>query len=68
MTPLEHPHPLLRELIGEVDEALTAIVDDLIPALLEQPPNMERVGAARDRIAAARDAVSEMRDTDWSDE
>lgn len=59
--------PRLSELLAEVDDALTAVVDDLIPALVTQPVNMERVGAARDRIAKDRDAVREMIEQETGD-
>ena len=57
---MEAPHPLLLDVLRELDAALTALADDLVPALLMAPPNMELAGAARDRIKDARDALREM--------
>ena len=55
----EAPHPLVLELAAEVEHALGAI-EDLIVALLADPPNMERIGADRDQIEAAKLVIREM--------
>jgi hypothetical protein len=59
--------PRFAELLTELDEALTAIADDLIVALVTVPPNMELAAVARERIEAARDAIREMRDQERGD-
>ena len=53
------PEPQRSELLAELDHALSAIAD-WCRASLELPPNLERMGVAREQIEAARDAIREM--------
>ena len=50
----------LDELAAEV-EALAAVVEWLAVQVATNPPNMERIGAARQRAEDVKDAVREMR-------
>ena len=50
----------LLELAAEVEE-LAAAIDDIAVEVATTPPNMERLGAARQRAEDVKDAVREMR-------
>jgi hypothetical protein len=56
---MEGPHPLVLELAAEMARALGAM-EDVIVALLTNPPNMERIGHDRDQIEAAKLVIREM--------
>jgi hypothetical protein len=58
---MEACDPRVDELLTEMDHALSAIAD-WCRASLESPPNMERMGVARDQIEASRDAIREMQE------
>lgn len=55
------PEPHRSELRTEVRELAAAVVD-VFRAMVEQPPNWERAGAAIERIDAVIVALDEMQD------